>query len=798
MDGSGYRLVEIFAIRPAGVPFDALEELATPGACRAARAAIAEAGALADAVQRAARAVSELDELPPPARQRLRRRLFQRAALPADVAVPPGPAAAALADYARLREAAAAAEARIDAALTEERAAASARLYALGAAHLPELAVQQLAGGSLATLLAHPSAKHDRTLALWLQRVCAKNDTISRFGPSAWGRIDPAEPGARLAPRPGIARRTAWVERWVVRAVIDAIQRDPDTRAELAPRAVAAGRDPAAQAQLAPDARALLARCDGRTPAHALAPAGAPAPLAQLAQLADAGLVRWRLEAVFIDNDPLGTLAADVAAWRPGPPRARWSAVVERLAALAAALAAAPDAAARGAAIAACHELLAELGAAPRARTGQLYEAANPLVENCSREGDFAVGAGPVAELLRDAAPWLDLFRDACALAALRVFEAVRPLYAEAPRRAGHVLIGDLLGLARSRGAELAALTPSRVAEAAFAEVRGALARRLAHRADAAEWELSADECAALRGAAPPRPELPYPSADLQLAAPSPEAIARGDYRWVVAELHTAFAPVAQSLSWSCPDRPRLAARFGEAHGGHPTVFFDTPGSGQGPVHVATELAIDGLRPVAFVTDDRLKPHWPRYAPEAVAVELDEERADLRLRCLATGRDLGTMLAQPRYFFGLHPFFPLQLEHHTPRLVRGRTILQRRAWLVAAEELPDALASPRQLVLAIERLRRARDLPRWVFLRLRADVLSGADAAARRKDAKPVCIDLESYVLMEVLARRIARYGRAELVEMVPAPHELWWREPDGRRCFELRTLLGPAAPGVR
>jgi len=148
-------------------------------------------------------------------------------------------------------------------------------------------------------------------------------------------------------------------------------------------------------------------------------------------------------------------------------------------------------------------------------------------------------------------------------------------------------------------------------------------------------------------------------------------------------------------------------------------------------------------------------------------------------------------MPMPRFFFGLHPFFPLQLAHHTPRLVRGRTVLQRRAWVVTADELGGAHHEMTgALVIAVERLRAARDLPRWVFMRVRDEVLAGSDPNDRLKDVKPICVDLESYVFLKILAHRLVKWGSVELVEMLPAPHELLWQEPDGRRTFELRTNL--------
>jgi hypothetical protein len=801
------QLGELFAIRPAGVPFDVLEALGTPAISAAARAALAAEVALATAVPRAVAAVDRAPGLSDGQRLRLRRKLFKRLPIPIpsdDPAAPAsGPPAAALAldelaEYRRLLAEVAAAERAVGAALPAEYAALRERLYALAQAHLPDLAVLQLTRDQLARMLEQRTPKADRALAIWIQRVCAKNDTISRFGPSAWGRIDPAEPGVRLSPAPGIARRVAWVERWVVRAVLDAINADPEAAQELAPRPLGAARDPAVRAALAADDLALLARCDGATPAHALAAAAASAPAAGLARLVAAGAVRWSAEPVFIDDAPLATLAADVARWRPGPPRARWAAVLDRLAAAAAQLQAAPDVGARQGALDAVYAVLAELGTAPRARTGRLYEAANPLVENCARAGDFALGGEPARAAIADAAPWLALFRDACALAARRVYTGLRPLITGAPRRAGRLTLAELLAHARASGVELGSAAPSRLAEAAFGEIRARLAQQLADRAHAPECALTDADCAALRDLAPPRPDLPLPSVDLQLAAPSAGAVARGDYRWVVAEVHPHFAIMGQSLSWSCPDPARLAAQLRAAQGPEPIAFFDAPGALLAPVHISNESIVTGLASAHVVTDHRTRAGWLAHAPRDVVVDLDDDRADVRLRSAATGDDLGSLFPLPRYFFGLHPFFPVQLTPHTPRLVRGRTVLQRRAWLVTAAELGgpfDELAPA--LVLAVERLRAARDLPRWVFMRLRSDVLSGADASARRKDAKPICIDLESQVLLEIFARRLAKYGAVELVEMLPAPEDLLWREADGRRCFELRALIVPAGTPV-
>ena len=102
------------------------------------------------------------------------------------------------------------------------------------------------------------------------------------------------------------------------------------------------------------------------------------------------------------------------------------------------------------------------------------------------------------------------------------------------------------------------------------------------------------------------------------------------------------------------------------------------------------------------------------------------------------------------------------------------------------------LRRPFDLVLAIERLRSKRNLPRFVYIRPTEQALRRSGAEARDKDTKPVFVDLESYLFLEIFYRWLTKWVELEVTEMLPAPDDLLWREPDGRRTFELRTLVIP------
>jgi len=97
-----------------------------------------------------------------------------------------------------------------------------------------------------------------------------------------------------------------------------------------------------------------------------------------------------------------------------------------------------------------------------------------------------------------------------------------------------------------------------------------------------------------------------------------------------------------------------------------------------------------------------------------------------------------------------------------------------------------------QLVVAIEKLRAAKNLPRYIYIRPTEQALRRSGAEGRDKDTKPVFIDLESYLSLEILHRWLTKAGEIEATEMMPDPDHLCWKEADGRHSFELRTLIIP------
>ncbi len=640
--------------------------------------------------------------------------------------------------------------------------------------------------------------ERERHLLLYLQRVCGKNDTFGSFGPSAWGTIEDSSLGVSFHADAGVSRRSTFLERWAAHSLAAALNQDPEVRLELAPRLHPNGSlrgDTFVPAEakppvlLNPAQLALVRQCDGKTPAHSLGPSSS-----LLAKLADQGVLRWECEVPALDALAFGTLIEDMAQWRAGPVRARWEARAQQIASLPEQFAATTDYTARATIMSTARHLLHDL--APPQAGGQrsLYAASNSIVEECARDGRFVISEKIADDLARDAAPWFDLWRDTYAYVASRVAVGLRGLLASAPARDGVVTLPAFLEHCAANSLPLTGPGMIVFANLAFQEVKQAFREMIGSRTAEPELELTAEDCAFIRRKFEFEQfdEYTYPSADLQLSAESFVAIDRGDYQWVVSELHPPVALLHHALYWSCPDQPALARALASAACQRPAFHFGFFAA-DFTAHTAVRYMDAMPDLMTFVAPQRAHPRWRQARPAEVEVFVDRFTNDVGLRNIETQEYLGSFARAWVIPLGFHPFH-FGASPQMPRLRCGKVIVQRRSWTVAAEELPpgDYKGVSRDLVLAIEQLRAEKDWPRYIYMRPTEATLRRSGAEGRDKDTKPVFIDLESYLSLEIFHRWLVKAGELEITEMLPDPDHLCWQESDGRRTFELRTLIVP------
>jgi hypothetical protein len=792
----------------AGVAFDHLEKLATAGTAALAREVVVRQ-------EEFATAKAEVENLLLSRRHGLSKELFQawRKAIRTGTMPPTGDGSST--EFANCWQCAsqlAGAETRLEESLQHELAEARVSLLGLtrtvssrylvfaGAGvreMLSSLLTEAAPDRALLPLRKKRERARERHLLLYLQRICAKNDTLSEFGPGGWGKIEQGA-GLKMATEPGINKRETFLERWTAHGVAAALNADPEIRPEISPRLNPNGRLAGNRFVFADSGEAVeidnvtlefLRRFDSKTPAHALG-----VDLEWLDQLATQGIIRWAVEVPALEPHALAALVSDVRNWRDVPVRASWLELLEPIVSLPEEFAETPSTASRAEIMDKARSLLQNLGAAHPGADRFLYSAANPIGEECFRECHFAIGSDLVNEVTREAEPWIDLWRDCYAFVASRVAAGLRTLFETAPLQNGALPLPAFLRHCEHLKMPLTGPGMVALAHMAFQEVKAAFREQFRERPDAEEWQLTKDDCHFIRRKFqyPKFDEYTYPSADLQLSAKSVEAVARGEYEWILAELHPPVALLHHGFYWACPDKELLGRALASTAVGRPNFhfgFFAADFTATTTVHL-----LDSMPDLTFfVAPERGDPRWRIIPPAEIDVVVDDATGDVGLRRRGSAEYLGSFARAWVIPLGFHPFL-FGRSPHLPRLRCGKVIVQRRSWTVTLEELPpgDYTGVSRNLIGAMERLRADKGWPRYIYIRPTEQALRRSGVEGRDKDTKPVFIDLESYLFLEIFHGWLTKSGELEVTEMLPDPEHLLWQEKDGRRTFELRTLIVP------
>lgn len=293
-------------------------------------------------------------------------------------------------------------------------------------------------------------------------------------------------------------------------------------------------------------------------------------------------------------------------------------------------------------------------------------------------------------------------------------------------------------------------------------------------------------------------------NADLMIMAHSVEDLHREEFQLVVGECHAlrellshgpmgsfiqAFDPgfsaqvAASYTSLLAPDE--IVVDVIRSHTDKTQTQIALPGydleiQGRSPKARDHVLALHDLEVVSAVSGLRL------YAPRL--------RRFVRLMggTFQLKRNPFNVFGWPRYYEG-PPVKTTELLH-VPRLVLGRVVLQREHWRVPAGEFSQPIIYGHARFddvdggefLRAKRVQCCFGLPRHVFVKL-----PGED--------KPVYVDFDAPLLTRQLSRLTRRaHGMIEVTEMLPGPDDLWFSGSDGPVTCEVRLSLFSQANGPR
>ncbi|MEV0728190.1 lantibiotic dehydratase [Polymorphospora sp. NPDC050346] len=654
---------------------------------------------------------------------------------------------------------------------------------------------------------------HELAIAGYLQRYCVKNDTIGFFGPVGWARWSGGP--QRITTRPGprlLARRRVYFEVWAVDAVADALLCDPALRPWVEPRPVTANhrrgtlvnRPDRGVLVLTPAEADLLNLCDGRLSVHEIAAridAGTDETWTALASLRDRGLIHLDLRSP-VEARPEATLRDRLS--RIGDPAVRERALrmVDRLIGARDAVAdAAGDAAALAAAMDEMNAIFVDTsGVAAQRRHGRTYAGRSLVYEDAVRDVRVDLGADAMAELAGPLGLVLDSARWYVGHAATRYRALFDTIYDQYVSRTGDrgMPLGALVGRATPNLFFSLRETPPPVAAAA-AELQQRWARVLrvppgVRRHAVRIEDITAAGAAEFPGGPPPWPAARHHTPDVMLAA-DPDALERGDYHWVLGELHAATNTVESRLFVEQhADPAQLLAAAESDYGGQrmyplPSKESDFVTSRTFPPSalLSPQYTYWALRPDADPAPGEVLP------VAAMSVSRTERGLIVRCRGRAGEYDLLHVLGEMLSSAVLNGFKPMAPAPHQPRVTVGRLVLARETWRFPATELDWAHVTSEP-----DRYRRARawradhDLPEHAFYRVAVE-------------DKPCFVDFTSLPLLNLFAKAIRRSAEESpssavvVSEMLPDTTQNWLRDAEGDGyAAELRIVaLDPSAPAA-
>ena len=662
--------------------------------------------------------------------------------------------------------------------------------------------------------------QNEQAVASYLQRFCTKNDTIGFFGPVGWARLDEGREPVSVDHGPGfLAHRRVFFEGWCVDAVADKLSSDLALRRNLAPRrALIVRADGVVMGQWAGPAlsartRAVLALCDGETSARDVAERLAASGMfadpevvyVALDKLQDAGLLTWGFNLPMV-LEPDRALRKEIERLQTGAARdAALRTLAELEAHRQAVSAAAGDDLALDTALQQMEERFTQLTGLESTRGhGETYAGRTLVYEDCRRGTELSFGpeildelAAPLALVLASAR-WMTYF--AAEIHRNWFEEAYRQLRWEAGsaridlvsfcRRALHPIVHPTENMVRRH-----VVPRFQQLWAEVLDLPGDGSRRVTYTAEQLRPRV-------LRAFDAPEPGWTiarHHSPDVMIAASGLESIRRGDYQFILGEMHLGTNTLSTNLFVAQHPSPKDLVAFMARDLPEPCVFPTLPKIWQQqrsnellgvPVAGMTGRLYFGL---ATAKDLYLEitPVPSGLSKEQVlsVADLSVEPGDDGLQVVSRkdGRrfDLLEFLqtAIASEIVGECKIFPAR--DYLPRITVDRMILARETWAFLAADLEFAQAPTESRRFAETRRWAERiGLPRLTFVKI-------------QHERKPFFLDFQSPFSVEIFTREVRRAlelfpdgARVILSEMVPGPEELWLPDRDGQRyTAELRMV---------
>jgi lantibiotic biosynthesis dehydratase-like protein len=647
------------------------------------------------------------------------------------------------------------------------------------------------------------------TIASYVQRYAAKNDTIGFFGPLVWADWhsgDPAitvEPGEKL-----LFSRSLYFESWAIDAIARAFSDDAGIMPWCTPKLAenlllfdgSLYSPRGSVVELDRSDLELLSRCDGsRTLCEITATSTADGArlaedvVARLRSLADRGLIRLDLTGP-LEGRPEITLRKKLTAIDNPGVRARALATFDDvLAARDRVAAASGDPEKLATALDGLGTAFERVTAARATRRhGEMYAGRTLVYEDARRWVEVRLGTS----LLDMIAEPLSLVLESVQWLAGRAAELYESRLTELHdrcrirARSDEVPLAMLVSAATPDLAYSAREVPPPVSSLIrdFQERWAAILRAPA---GAHEYSVTARVIGShVRAAFPAIPArwsaAVHHTPDIMIAAATPEDINAGNFTAVLGEVHVATNTLCARPAVEMHGDPDELLAADEIDHGRGRIFI-VPSKDARYVNSRTY-------PPALLSPKYT--YWTMHsnisgAPGPVLPVADlvvrQRKAGLMVRSRSTRAEFGILEVLGEYLSGaiVNSFQPISPSRHRPRVSIDRLVIARESWMFTFGEMDWCMVKSEQSRYYLARKwRLSHHLPERVFFHT-------------AQEDKPIFCDFRSIPLINLLAKvvrtgtRRAQDGSLTLTEMLPDASQTWLRDAHGGRyTAELRMIF--------
>ena len=650
----------------------------------------------------------------------------------------------------------------------------------------------------------------EELVATYLQRYSVKNDTIGFFGPAGWASLMPAGESIKIQTGAELLRsRNVYFEAWGIDAIADVLSQNQMLRRWCAPMRLpfvyADGNMLHVPLQkpfrLTAEQAAVFYRCDSSRMARDIAAEVVADPSNTLRAeeavykvlhaLRGRGLITWSLAVPMpYSQHPEQTLKDFCERIDDEQCRRPVAELIEQLeSARRAVKCAVSDPDALDEALGGADELFTRLtGVAPTRCAGQMYASRTLLYEDCCRDVEVELGPehleqlGRPLTLLLDSARWftyqvanycresfsklfneLALKEGSKTVSGLDFWNRAHPFLLDS----GHRVAKDVLPEFQRRWAQILHLDGERRIEYRSEEIRAAVQN--AFRAPRPGWRFAR-----------------YHSPDVMIAARDVDEIRRGEFQYVLGELHLGYHTMLNWIFVGQHPEPEEFLRAVARDIPEPRVVL-VPPKHWPTVNARTSPALPN--PKDFYVQYSVDPinTLPSHTLPIGSLRVERRGGELLVRT-RDGRlefELVEMFGELLSLVGINYFKLLPDQAHTPRITIDRLVVSRETWRFRFSELQFAGEKDRsKRYLAVRRWARSHGMPRFVFVKSTVEV-------------KPFFVDFDSPLCADIFSKVVRRTANAEQIdpvldqkaellisvsEMLPGPEQTWLQDAEGRK----------------